>query len=273
MMQPKRLAVVSLALVASLYFVVAALFYIFQDRLLYDPDANRTLPQAAGLPMVEEVALVSGDGTRLLAWYTPPTSGQPVILFLHGKGGALKDRPTRYRYYVSQGFGVLFLSYRGYGGSGGQPSEAGFADDAVAAYRWLIAKGIAADQIVLVGESLGTGIAIQLAAREKVSAIALEAPYTSVADVANQRYWWLPVNLLIKDRFDSLSIISKVHVPLLIHHGELDRSVPVAYGRALFARANEPKEFIELNGKTHFIYTEDVFAREVAFFRNALKFR
>lgn len=254
----------------AVYVATTAMMYVFQDRLLYDPDPRRTPPSDVGLTMAEEIALKSADGTSLVAWYTPPQAGQPTILFLHGKGGALKDRPNRYRHYVGNGFGVLFLSYRGFGGSEGIPSEPGFIADATAAYNWLLAAGMTPEQIVLVGESLGTGVAVQLAAREKVGAVALEAPYASVAEVAAQRYWWVPVNYLIKDRYDSLARIAEIGVPLLIHHGDVDRAVPIASGRKLYDRAKAPKQFVELKGQGHFIFHEEVFDRELAFFRDTV---
>jgi pimeloyl-ACP methyl ester carboxylesterase len=266
----RPLQIVATAILAS-YLAISAAMYLYQDRLLYNPDPARTPPTDVGLPMAEEVHLTSADGTTLIAWYTAPKPGNPTILFFHGKGGALKNRPRRYRYYVAQGFGTLFLSYRGFGGSDGSPSETGMVADAVAAYGWLLRKGTSPDQIDVVGESLGTGIAVQLASRVQVAAVALEAPYSSVAEVAAQRYWWVPVNYLIKDRFDALSRIGSVHVPLLIHHGDLDQSVPIAFGRKLFDRANAPKQFIELKGKGHFIFTAEVFERELKFFRDAMK--
>ena len=255
---------------AVAYLAITAAMYLYQDRLLYNPDSARTRRADVGLQMAEEVQITSADGTPLIAWYTAPKPGNPTILFLHGKGGALKDRPKRYQYYVSQGFGTLFLSYRGFGGSEGRPGEVGMVADAVAAYGWLVKKGTSPEHIDVVGESLGTGIAVQLASREKVAAVALEAPYSSVADVAAQRYWWVPVNYLIKDRFDSLSRIGSVHVPLLIHHGDLDQSVPIAFGRKLYDRANTPKQFVELKGKGHFIFTAEVFDRELKFFRDTM---
>lgn len=266
----RRLALRVAGITVSAYVAVAALIYGFQDRLLYDADASRTPPDAVGLTTAREVGISSADGTKLIAWYTAPKPGRPTVLFLHGKGGALKDRPGRYRYYVSRGLGVLFLSYRGYGGSAGQPGEVGMVEDAVAAYGWLMAQGVDPEQLFVVGESLGTGVAVQLAARQKIGALALEAPYTSIADVAKRRYWWLPVDLLLHDRFDSLAAIVNVRVPLLIHHGDLDRSVPIEFGRALFDRANRPKQFVELKNKGHFIFTKAVFEREILFFESIL---
>ncbi len=262
---------VLLALGCAGYFGVALLMYLYQDRLLYNPDRARTDPHAIGLTHADEITLTAADGTKLIAWYTPARDGEPTILFLHGKGGALKGRTDRYRFYTGEGFGVLFLSWRGYGGSAGVPSEQGFNQDADAAYDWLMAQGVSPEKLFLVGESLGTGLAVQLAARKPVRAVALEAPYDSVASVAAERYWWLPVNYLINDRFDSLKAIANVRVPLLIHHGDADTTIPIAAGRRLYDAANDPKQFIALKDGTHAIFTRQVFGDEVEFFRGLMK--
>jgi fermentation-respiration switch protein FrsA (DUF1100 family) len=145
----------------------------------------------------------------------------------------------------------MFLSYRGYGGSTGSPSEAGLVSDANAAYDWLTKHNVPASNIVLVGESLGTGVAVQLAARRPVAAIALEAPFTSTADVARLSYWWLPVGLLMKDQFRSIDFLKDVHVPLLVMHGTDDRLIPLKMGESLYAAANGPKEFVAIPAGTH----------------------
>lgn len=253
------------------YIAVAALMYLFQDKLLYHPDPQRSDPRAIGLAHAEEVTLTAADGTRLIAWYTPAKPGAPTILFLHGNGGSLKGRTDRYRYYTDEGFGVLFLSWRGYGGSGGAPGEKGFNQDADAAYDFLRAQGVAPDSLFLVGESLGTGLAVQLAARRPVKALALEAPYDSIAAVAAARYWWLPVKYLINDDFDAVKAIASVRVPVLIQHGDADTVVPIAAGRRLYAAANEPKQFITIRDGTHFIFTQQIFGNELAFFRGLMK--
>ena len=146
----------------------------------------------------------------------------PTILYFHGNAGEIGDRPLRFNYYHSRGFGVAYLSYRGYGGSSGSPSEAGLITDATAAYDWLIAKGVEPSRIAVLGESLGSGVAVQLAAKREVGAVALEAPYTSTVDVAANIYWWLPVHALMKDQFKSMDFISAVVAPLLIIHGDQD---------------------------------------------------
>ena len=139
--------------------------------------------------------------------------------------------------------------------------------DAEAAYAWLIAKGVPAEDILLVGESLGSGVAVQLSARHKVGAVALEAPYASAADVAAARYWWLPVRLLMLDQFRSIDHIAKINAPLLIQHGMDDEVIPFAQGQKLFAAAAEPKQFITWPATDHVgLFNEDTWATELAFF-------
>ena len=154
-------------------------------------------------------------------------------------------------FYQSKGFGALFVSYRGYGSSTGAITERGLIIDALTAYDFLISRGIGPEMIMVVGESLGTGVAVQLAAQKKVAALALEAPYTAAVDVAAGIYWWLPVRLLMKDQFLSRDYISRVTAPLLIQHGDRDGIIPVAQGQRLFALANEPKQLVIIPGESH----------------------
>jgi fermentation-respiration switch protein FrsA (DUF1100 family) len=254
--------------VTGLYLIVGAYLYLNQRKLLYLPSTERIAPAAIGLSFVEEVALAPKDGERIIAWHVRPEGDRPVILFFQGNGGSIGQRPERLATYVENGFGVLFLSYRGYGGSSGSPSEQGLLLDAVTAYDWLIAKGYAAARIVLVGESLGSGIAVALASMRKVAAVALEAPYSSMGDVAAFHYWYLPVRLLLKDRYDSFARIGRIDAPLLITHGDRDTMVPLQFGRKLFAAASEPKEFFTLDSAGHeAIFDSRVWKREMSFFQ------
>jgi fermentation-respiration switch protein FrsA (DUF1100 family) len=249
------------------YVLIAAYMYVTQRSHQYFPSRQGLATSAAGLSGVEDVKLASRDGMVLQAWYSPAQPGRATILYFHGNGGEIADRPDRFAAYQARGFGVFFLSYRGYGASTGSPSEKGLMDDARAAYDWLVAKAIEPDEIVLVGESLGSGVAVQLAAERQVRALALEAPFASAANIAAAAYWWLPVRLLMKDTFDSLAFIGKVKAPLLIIHGDLDGVVPLSEGRVLFARANEPKEMIVVQGGDHgTIFSPDSWALEMRFF-------
>ncbi|MBC8036400.1 MAG: alpha/beta fold hydrolase [Rhizobiales bacterium] len=249
------------------YAGVMLVMYLFQRSLQYHPENKGLTPQAVGLSGVEVNLLDTPDGERIVTWYAAAKPGRPTIIYFHGNAGEIGDRPKRFQYYAGRGFGVLYVSYRGFGGSTGQISERGFLADAIASYEWLVAQGVAPAQIAVLGESLGTGVAVQLAAQKPVGAIALEAPYTSTADIAAPIYWWLPVRLLMKDQFRSIDYIGAVTVPLLVIHGETDTLIPVEYGKALFAAANEPKEIALIAGFGHeVLFEEATWARELEFF-------
>ena len=256
-----------LIVIAGAYVLIVAFMYVTQRNHQYFPGRQGLAAGALGLRDVEDVSLKSPDGETLQAWYSPARQGKPTILFLHGNGGEIADRAERFAAYQGEGFGVFFLSYRGYGASTGAPSEHGLVTDARAAHDWLTAKGVQGEEIMLVGESLGSGVAVQLAAERPVRALALEAPFASAANVAAQVYWWLPVRLLMKDKFDSFVVIRKVTAPLLVIHGDDDGVVPLSEGQALFALANEPKEMVVVPGGTHgSIFSSDSWSREMRFF-------
>jgi uncharacterized protein len=214
------------------------------DRaLLYFPDRLRPALGAVGVPAAREVRLATADGLDLLAWYLPPAEpGRPVLAYFHGNGGHIGYRAERLRRFARAGLGVLFLEYRGYGGNPGKPSEAGLYADARAGLDFLAAEGVAPDRLVLYGESLGGGVAVEMATEREIAALVLEAPFTSVAAVGRHHYPFLPVDLVLRDRFNSAAKIGAVRAPLLVLHGERDTIVPPEFGRALFAAAPEPKE-------------------------------
>jgi uncharacterized protein len=224
------------------YAALVGGLYLFQRQLLYLPD--RTRPELAGLAElgVREVTLSTEDGLSLFSWYLPPRPGQPVIAYFHGNGGHIGYRVERLLRFAREGFGVLMAEYRGYGGNPGAPSETGFYTDGRAALAFLERQGVAPNRLVLYGESLGSGVAVALAVGDEIAALILEAPPTSVAEVAQCHFPYVPAARLVTDRFDSLSRIGRVKAPILILHGESDRIVPVRYGRALFNAAPEPKE-------------------------------
>lgn len=225
------------------YGGVLALMYIFQRRLMYFPDPTRTSPAEAGFARAQELRLESIDGERLIAWHVPPRGDRPVALYLHGNAGALNLRAGRFAWLIAEGDGLVALSYRGFGGSSGAPSEQGLINDALAAYDFAIQR-YPARRIVLWGESLGTAVAIALAAQREVGGVVLDAPFTSIADVGAAAYPFAPVRWLIKDAFRSDLRIAKVTAPILVLHGERDVIVPILYGERLFALANEPKRMV-----------------------------
>jgi uncharacterized protein len=225
------------------YGGVLVLMYVFQRRLMYFPDPKRTSPAEVGLPQAQELRLESLDGERLIAWHVPPRGDGPVMLYLHGNAGALNLRAVRFQWLVAEGDGLLALSYRGFGGSSGQPSEQGLIHDALTAYDFA-REYYPARRIVLWGESLGTAVAIALAARREVGGVILDAPFTSIADVGAAAYPFAPVRWLVKDAYRSDLRIGKVKAPVLVLHGERDRIVPIRFGERLFALANEPKRMV-----------------------------
>lgn len=222
-----------------------------QRFLIYVPDRTRVAPIQAGLPPDTEITLQAPDGVRLVAWYQPARPGEPTLLYLHGNAGNLLSRAGRMAEYLKQDRGFYMLSYRGYGGSGGRPSERANVADAILAYEDLRRRGVAAGDIILYGESLGSGVAVQLATQRPVGGVILDAPYTSLADVGERIYPYLPVRTFIIDRYDSLSRISAINAPLLIVNGELDGLIPVDMGEALLARAQAPKRMFRVEGAGH----------------------
>jgi fermentation-respiration switch protein FrsA (DUF1100 family) len=227
-----------------------ALIYAAQRLLMYHPERLRTAPDAAGLPGAQEIVLDTADGEKVIVWHVPPQPGKPLVLYFHGNAGALRLRAERFRGLTADGTGLVALSYRGYGSSTGSPSEAGMIADAEAAYRFAL-RDVAPERIVAFGESLGTAVAVAIAATHKVGRVVLDAPFTSAADIAALVYWFLPVRLLMKDTFYSDRRIGKVTAPLLVLHGARDDVVPIAQGERLFALANEPKRFLRFAEGKH----------------------
>ncbi len=228
------------------YAAFAAIMYVMQRSLMYFPDREPPVPAHGGVPEMQVVRFATADGLDLVAWYRAAAGDRPTILYFHGNGGNIAGRGFKVKPYLDAGYGVMLAEYRGYGGNPGSPDEAGLYADGRAALDWLAGQGVTPEGLVIYGESLGSGVAVQLASERRFAALVLEAPFSSAVDVAASAYWFLPVRWLLKDRFDSLSKIAAVQAPLLLVHGERDHVVPTRFGRRLFAAANEPKKAIFL---------------------------
>jgi fermentation-respiration switch protein FrsA (DUF1100 family) len=240
------LIVVSVAYACGL----VVLFLVQRSFLFPVPTIARTTPQAAGFPEAEEHLLTTADGEKVVVWHVSAKPGRPVILYFHGNGDYLAGFFGRFRDLIADGTGIVALSYRGYAGSSGQPSERGLLEDAAAAYAFTAAR-YGADKIIVWGFSLGSGVAVALAADQPVGKLILEAPYTSVADVAASLFWFVPVRLAMRDQFRSDERIARVKVPLLIMNGSNDPVIPIVLGERLFALAREPKQFVRFAGGGH----------------------
>ncbi len=244
-------------LVIGLYAAMVAVAYWKQRALIYHPGGARLAPIQFGLANIEDVTLATPDGEKLVAWWAKAAPGKPTILYVHGNAGHLSERSERIRFFQNAGIGMFMLAYRGFSGSTGSPSEVANVADAALAFDHLVASGVRKQDIVLFGESLGTGVAVQLAAlRPGVPGLVLDSPFTSMADAGAHHFPWLPVGALITDRYDSLSRIGALHLPLLILHGEADFTVPVAMGRAMYAAANEPKKIVTFPGAQHILHAQ-----------------
>jgi uncharacterized protein len=229
---------------------LAALFLMQRSFLFPIPTGQRTSPQAAGFPQVEEHVLTTSDDEKVIVWHMPAKPGHPVILYFHGNGDFLAGFFERFRKVIADGTGIVALSYRGYAGSSGAPSEQGLLRDAAAAYGFATAR-YSPDRIVLWGFSLGTGVAVALAAEQPVSKLILEAPFSSIVDVAASVFWYMPVRLVMRDPFRSDERIARVKAPLLVMHGSDDRVIPILFGERLFTLAHEPKRLVRFPGGGH----------------------
>jgi len=236
-----RTVTTALIVIAGLYLAIVVLLFLLQRQLLYLPDRASPDLAASGLAM-SEVRLATADSLDLVAWYGPAPEGGATIVYYHGNGGHIGYRVGKAAALLDAGFGLLLVEYRGYGGNPGSPSEPGLYADGRAALDFLDRAGVPPTARVLYGESLGGGVAVQMASERPAAALVLEAPATSIAAAAQFHYPFLPARWLVRDRFDSLSKIGRLGLPLLILHGAQDRVVPVRFGRELHAAANEPKE-------------------------------
>lgn len=240
-----------LILVALGYLGVVAALYVKQREMLFPiPTVTRTSPDAAGLAQAEEHVLTTADGERIIVWHVPAQPGRRVVIYCPGNGDSLAGAAGRFRDIVADGTGLIALSYRGYAGSSGQPSEHGLLADAAATYAFAASR-YEPGRMIAWGYSLGTGVAIALAADHPFAALILEAPYTSITDVAAAAFPYLPVRLLLKDHFASDTRLQRVTAPILMMHGTEDTTIPIAFGERLFALAHDPKQFVRIVGAHH----------------------
>ena len=243
--------IITTILIAYLSIVVA--LYLAQRSMIYFPDKHvAELPTLTDIN-VEVLTVTTEDDLNLRGWHVQAKPNQPTIVFFHGNASRHEASLWKSLPFIeSQGYGFLSIGYRGYGGNAGKPSEQGFYADSRAFINALIKSGVAENDIILYGQSIGTGVAVQMATEyPNARAIILESPYTSLVDVAAAKYFFVPVRLLLKDRFDSLSKIPDIKTPTLIIHGRNDRIIPFKYGQTLYDAANAPKKLIALDGVGH----------------------
>ena len=251
-------AILNLILGAGLlYSVVVAFVFLTQRDFMYFPDQTRPDPSASVAPEMKVVSYKTFDGIELSSWYYPPKNETlPVIVHFHGNAGNIASRASRARLFIDKGYGVLLAEYRGYGGNPGTPDEPKLMFDGKAAIDFIKEQGISTSRVVAYGESLGSGIVVSLAMDaafdgEHFSAVVLEAPFSSAVDAGRAHYPFLPVGILMKDRFESTPRISAIRAPLLIVHGDKDDVIPIRLGKKLFSAALSPKQSEWISGAGH----------------------
>jgi fermentation-respiration switch protein FrsA (DUF1100 family) len=268
----KKILLTLAAVLFTLYVAACGYMYFRQQSLVFNPSREDVALSVGEVPRAENLQLATADGETLKAWWVAPRSGHPVYLYLHGNAGNLRGsfndphgRATRFEGLTREGAGLLALSWRGFGGSSGSPSEAGFHVDAETAASWLREQH-PESKVIVFGESLGSGVAVQLAAKQEFAALVLDSPYTSIDDVGTGRYPWLPVRLLSKYPFESEAFAPQVTEPVLIQHCREDRQVPYEQGRRMFAALGSAEKLLRtVEGVCHVpsILTELPLLREL----------
>ncbi|UCC72219.1 MAG: alpha/beta hydrolase [Gemmatimonadota bacterium] len=253
------------AYVATGILIAAFIFFVggrlmlesLERQLIYFPTRvarDAPTPQLEGAAVVEEVWLEAAEGVRVHGIYAGADGAFADILFFHGNAGDLYDRLDNVALLVSSGFNVLIMDYRGYGKSEGRPSEQALYDDGLLAYRHLTGeRGVDPARLVIFGRSLGGTVAIELATQQAAAAVIVESCFTSAQELARLHYFWLPGKLLgaMTHKFDSISKVPRLRVPVLYVHGDVDNIVPVQMGRRLYEASPEPKDWYEVRGAGH----------------------
>ena len=261
MPKTKRIKKILLTLLL-IYVCLVGVLYFMQRSMIYFPSRDKPDITPYTAQGVFETTVETADGIILNGWMRSPDLDEPTIVFFHGNASALNWTVFKAAPYAQEGYGFLLAGYRGYGGNEGKPSELGFYEDARGWINHLLELGIPQEKIILYGESIGTGVAVQMATEfPNLRAVILESPYTSLPDVAAKTYFFVPVRLLMKDRFDSLSKITNVTAPVFVMQGAADNIIPPAFGQKLFDAANEPKDILTLSGHGHNDMPIDVMAK------------
>lgn len=230
----------------SFYVLLLTLMFIFQRNFLYHPSIDNYLKdQGTNEPSeIEKIRITTDDNIDLLAWfYNKDIEKFKTILFFHGNAGSLENRTYKLKHFKNLDVNFLIIAWRGFSGNDGKPNEIGLYRDAKSAIKWLNLKGVTEENIILYGESLGTGVAVEVAQNKNYAGVILESPYTSMVNIGRKYYPLFPVRFLLKDKFESYKKIKKVLSPILVIHGKVDKIVPFAMGKKMYELANEPKFF------------------------------
>jgi len=230
-----------LLIITSIYFLILISTYIFQRDLLYHPGENNYFGDSLTVK-IEKIKIKTQDNIELLSWYhNKNLNDYKTILFLHGNAGSLENRIHKINHFKDMNVNFLLISWRGFSGNKGKPTEKGLYEDARSAVEWLQSKGVEESNIIIYGESLGTGVATEIAQNKNFAGVILESPFTSMIDAGKNKYPYLPVKFLLKDKYESNKKIKNIKRPILIMHGKVDNIVPFEMGKKMYELANQPK--------------------------------
>ena len=247
------------SLIVFIYISACGYMYFAQDSLIFKPTQD-VKPVAEVFPGASEYWISTPESNKLQTWYKPASSGKETLVYLHGNAGNLSTRGRLINILSEDDRGLLIFSWGGFGMSQSKPSEQSFYSDARAVFDWLEREnGLKASDLIVYGESLGTGVAVQLATERDFKGVILAAPYTSIAQMAANDYPWLPVNLLLNHRFDSIDKVANITEPMIVMHSTDDDTIPFEQGEMLFNAATEPKLFMPFTDRQHTKFrSEDV---------------
>ncbi len=234
----------------AVYLSIMLVMFIFQKHLVFHPSKNiHSTPGDLGLTY-EDVEIETEDGVKLHGWFIPVDGEERTIILFHGNAGNISNRIYLLNSLQELKANILIIDYRGYGQSEGSPDEEGLYADGRAAWNYVTEnRQVDSKKIILFGRSLGSAIAIKLATERTAGALILDAPFTSGANLGADIYPWLPVRMLMKYEFSNDERIRNLNIPVLIAHSRTDRVIPYSHGEKLFEMANEPKQFVELEGR------------------------
>ena len=253
-----------------IYFIIFVSVYIFQRNLLYHPKENNYSGDKL-IVKIEKVKIKTQDNIRLTSWYhKKDISNYKTILFLHGNAGSLENRIHKINHFNNININFLIVAWRGFSGNKGTPTEQGLYEDAASAVRWLKSNGIEEKNIIIYGESLGTAVAVEIAQNKNFAGIILESPFTSMVDAAKEKYPFLPIKFLLKDKYESDIKIKNIKSPILVMHGEVDNLVPFYMGKKIYDLANEPKYFYFSKYDNHMMKYDEKLLKSVEEFINSL---
>jgi uncharacterized protein len=254
-----------------IYFFILIATYIFQRNLLYHPSENNYLNDAIKVS-VEKAKIETSDNITLTSWlHTKNLSNYKTLLFLHGNAGSLENRIHKINHFKNININFLIISWRGFSGNKGKPTEKGLYEDARSAIKWLKHRGVKESQIILYGESLGTAVAVEIAQNKNFAGIILESPFTSMIDAGKNVYPYLPVKLLLKDKYESKKKIKNIKIPILIMHGKVDNIVPFHMGEKMYRLANQPKYYYFSDYDDHMLEYNKNLLNTLEVFINSLK--